>query len=216
MTSREGVFVSCLVSLLIGGAGGAAAVYYLVPRDGDNLDVGKPQKDMMAMKDMMRDKPAKDSSVPKDGLSPEQKAFMEKMKDKSFTMADMLGKKPGGKDKGMKDFTPKKQLVSIIAKIDVLVEPPKFKLTDEQKTKLLGALKDLDTLDKLDDEEAQKRLKVIHDVLKDDKAALEAVGHAFAPPSLGPPTDKELDNPFSEEKLGNRLKAVKKALGTNP
>jgi hypothetical protein len=92
-------------------------------------------------------------------------------------MAVMPKGKGKGKGKGGQGPSPKVQLVSLVNRLDLLTAKPLVvRLDADQREKVREQLKGLDTMDRLSDEEAGKRLGALLDVLKDQRQALEAVG----------------------------------------
>jgi hypothetical protein len=104
------------------------------------------------------------------------------------------------------------QLASLVAKIDQLTQKPlTINLTDEKRAKLREQLQGLDTKEELSEEEAKKRLDAILEVVKEDRATLEAAGYRWPGQGGGgggmrlPPMDP---NPFTNEQNGKHLKSL--------
>jgi hypothetical protein len=104
----------------------------------------------------------------------------------------------------------KNQLATLVTKIDQLTKKPLvINLTDEKRTKLREQLQGLDKKEELSEVEAKKRLDAILEVVKEDRATLEAAGYrwpgegggGFRPPSNDP-------NPFTSEQNGKHLKSL--------
>jgi len=110
----------------------------------------------------------------------------------------------------------KLQLSFLLTKLEALTgKPLAVQLNDEQKKKVREQLQGLEGQDDLPDEDAKKRLDALLDVLKDQKATLEAAGYRWPGEGFGqPPSDAP--NPFKEEPNANRLKAIRERLGTPP
>jgi hypothetical protein len=107
---------------------------------------------------------------------------------------------------------PKLSLTSLVATLDALTTKPlEIKLTDEQKTKLAQALKELDPDEDMSDDDATKKLNDILKIVESNKETLEGAG--FRWPGSAPPFVRPTDgNPFAEgankehlKKLGERV-----------
>jgi hypothetical protein len=102
----------------------------------------------------------------------------------------------------------------LVTKVEALTgKPLALQLSDEQKKKVREQLQGLEGQENLSDEDAKKRLDGLLDVLKDQRATLEAAGYRWPGEGFGqPPSD--VPNPFKEEPNANRLKAIRERLGT--
>jgi hypothetical protein len=149
----------------------------------------------------------------------DQSAMYEKMAKMKMSFGKGKGGqgKGGGKGKGggmvgldgIMRFPPQPrgQLASLVTKLDQLTRKPlAIHLSDEQRAKLRPQLAGLDKED-LSDEEAQKRLDAILEIVKADKPALEAAGFSWpGSPSAPPPTNE--GNPFTSEQNSKHLKSL--------
>jgi hypothetical protein len=80
----------------------------------------------------------------------------------------------GGRGGGGPNY--KAQLATLVVKLDVLTEKPlTVQLSEDQRKKVKEALKGLDG-DELSDEDAQKKMDDLHELLKDQTGTLEAAG----------------------------------------
>jgi hypothetical protein len=115
---------------------------------------------------------------------------------------------PPGKGGGNQAVA-KPQLVSLINKLNLLTEKPlAVSLNADKKKKIDEQIKDLGTLDDLTEDEAKKRVEAIHEVVKDDRATLEAAGYRWTTGKGGGGGfggGKSAPNPF---KGGNDAKAL--------
>src|SRR5262249_23908041 len=85
-------------------------------------------------------------------------------------------------------------------------QPPAITLTEEQRTKLREQLQGLDEADKLEEEDAKKRLDAILEIVKGDKETLQAAGYRWpGERGFGPPPS-DAPNPFKDEASGQHLK----------
>jgi hypothetical protein len=118
------------------------------------------------------------------------------------------GKGKDGKGKG-KGGGPsnKAQLANLIRKLDQLVgKPITLELTAEQKKTARDVLKGLDEKDELSEDDAKDTLGKMHELLRDQRKTLEAVGYVWEPvPPMPIPT---APNPFKEEATAKQLKAL--------
>jgi hypothetical protein len=132
-------------------------------------------------------------------------------------MGGMMGGMMGGKGKGG-GFgpSPKTQLAQLVTKLDVLTAKPlSIELTNDQRTKVREQIKGLASAEELSDDEATKRLNALLELLKDQKATLEAAGYRWPGEGGGfggfgapqPP------NPFKEGKDAEHLKDLDERLG---
>lgn len=104
----------------------------------------------------------------------------------------------------------KSQLDSLVAKLDVLTRKP-LSLTDAQKAKIREQLQGLADAKDLSAADAQKRLDALLEILKNDRATLEAAGFAWPGETKNAPPAGEKPNPFSSDASGEHLKGL---LGT--
>jgi hypothetical protein len=121
-----------------------------------------------------------------------------------------MGKGGMGKG-GMGGFgpTPKTQLAQLVTKLDVLTAKPlSIELTDDQRAKVREQIKGLASDEELSDDEAAKRMNAILDVLKDQKATLEAAGYRWPGEGggFGGFGTPQPPNPFKEGKDAEHLK----------
>ncbi len=94
------------------------------------------------------------------------------------------GKMGGGKMGGMATNS-KRQLATLVVKLDQLTEKPlAISLSNDQKKKVLEQLTGLEGLKELPEEDAKKRLEAILDVVKTQKDVLEAAGYRWPGPSM--------------------------------
>ncbi len=155
----------------------------------------------------------------------DQQARMMAMKGKGMGKGGMFGGgkgmwggkggkgKWGGKGGGFRP-QPQAQLVSLVAKMDLLTgKQPTLELDDEQRKKVSEQLQGLDELDDLSEEEASKRLQAILEVVKDQKAALTAVGFAWPGGGGGGGRGKGAKTlKFTEAPARDQLRALEKRL----
>lgn len=121
---------------------------------------------------------------------------------------------PGMMGPMMVGGNPKNQLDSLVAKLDVLTRKPlAVSLTDDQKAKVREQLLGLADAKDLNPADAQKRLDALLEILKNDKATLEAAGFVWPgdPKSLSAPPDKP--NPFASDASSEHLKGLMGTLG---
>jgi gas vesicle protein len=186
-----------LICLVLGaGVGSVAAVWYAPT-------FGKEQREPDSPEKMGKGGDAAPMADVAGGMG---KGGMGKGKGKG---KGGFGKGKGGQGKGgFAAPSPKRQLASLVTKLDQLTEKPlTIKLSDEQKAKIAEQLAGLDKAEDLADGDAKMRMDAILDVVKGDRAVLEAAG--FIWPGGGmrtPPQDSP--NPFSSEENANRLKAL--------
>jgi hypothetical protein len=117
------------------------------------------------------------------------------------------GGPPGGLGSQMMGAmaNPKLMLGSLVTALDSLTaKPVEIKLTDDQRTALAKALKDLDPEEAMTDEEAGKKLEALMKIVEGHKEALEAVGYRW--PNTPPPMPLSEVNPFSEGANKEHLK----------
>src|SRR5205807_5943558 len=129
-------------------------------------------------------------------------------------MGGMAKGKGGGGGGGRGGPRPKKQLATLVDKLDVLTSKPlAIELSPEKKTKVGELLKGLDQKADLTDEEAKEKLDSLLDQVKDQKSTLEAAGYRWPGEGGGggrggtPPA-----NPFKEEANSQHLKALQERL----
>lgn len=121
----------------------------------------------------------------------------------------------GGMGKGGPPARPpaRAQLAQLVTKLDQLTEKPlTISLTAEQKAKLAEQLAGLEKEKELSNEDADKRMKEILEVVKGDKATLEAAGFAWPgpPPTAGRPGAA---SGFGNPQNAQRLKSLQERLG---
>jgi hypothetical protein len=124
------------------------------------------------------------------------------------------GKGKGGMGGAGRGPSARAQLVRLVSKLDQLTgEGLTIRLTDEQKAKLAEQLAGLDKLEELKDDEADKRLKAILEVIENTRATLEAAGYTWpgAAPMARPQPDAA--NPFSDAENSKPLKALQERVG---
>ena len=130
---------------------------------------------------------------------------------------NMGGRRPGqgGGRGGFGRFapSPRSQLVSLVAKLDLLLQPKPLQVGPELKTKLAEQLNQLAQAKELSEEEAQKRLNALLELLSDHKEALQAVGYRWPGQrrrGFGQPAESA--NPFHDQEAAAHLKSVRDAL----
>jgi hypothetical protein len=90
------------------------------------------------------------------------------------------GGRPGGGPPGGGGPNPKIQLVGLVNKLEALTgKSLTVKLDEEQQKKLAEQLQGLGDKEELSEEDAKKRLDAILEIVKDDKATLEAAGYRW-------------------------------------
>jgi hypothetical protein len=100
------------------------------------------------------------------------------------------------------------QLAALVTKLDQLTRKPlAVTLSDDQKARLREQLQGLDEKETLDDEEAQKRLDAILEVVKGDKETLQAAGYRW-PGEGGGGRPMDVPNPFKEGPNADHLKSL--------
>lgn len=106
----------------------------------------------------------------------------------------------------------KNQLDSLVAKLDVLTRKPlSVSLSDDQKAKIREQLNGLADAKDLSSADAQKRLDALLEILKNDRATLEAAGFAWPGEKKNAPASGDKPNPFSSDASSEHLKGL---LGT--
>lgn len=121
---------------------------------------------------------------------------------------------PGMMGPMMVGGNPRNQLDSLVAKLDVLTRKPlSVSLNDDQKAKIREQLKGLADAKDLNPVDAQKRLEALLEILKNDRATLEAAGFVWPgdPKSVSPPPEKP--NPFASDASSEHLKGLMGTLG---
>jgi hypothetical protein len=111
--------------------------------------------------------------------------------------------------------SPKTQLATLVAKLEQLTgKPLALHLNEDQRAKLRKQLDGLDAKKTLTDEDAKKRLDAILDIVKKDKATLEAAGYRWPGPGGGGLGQRaNAPNPFKVEPNDKRLKSLQDQLG---
>jgi hypothetical protein len=124
------------------------------------------------------------------------------------------GGAPGGR-RAMMGPSAKAQLATLVAKLDQLTSAQlTLKLTDDEKKAIDENTKGLLNEKALDNQDAQKRLDALLEILKKHKDTLEAAGYRF--PGGGrqgfmrPP---DLPNPFKDEKNAKHLRSLREQIG---
>jgi hypothetical protein len=98
-------------------------------------------------------------------------------------------------------------LAALVTKLDQLTAKPlAVNLSDEQKAKLREQLDGLGKEKELSDDEAKKRLTAILEVVKGERATLEAAGYLWPGEQFRMPAN--VPNPFTEEANGKHLQAL--------
>jgi len=107
---------------------------------------------------------------------------------------------------------PKDRLVSLVNKLDLLTsQGPRVKLTDDQKAKIREKLSGLGDKDEIQDEEAQKTLEDILEIVEGDRKYLELAGFQY--PGTGGDFPRPIPNPFKYKANADHLKALQDRLG---
>jgi hypothetical protein len=124
----------------------------------------------------------------------------------------------GGMGMGGGSPPPKRQLTSLVRKIDLLTGDISLNLTGEQRTALAGILRDIDAQATMTDEEATAHYEKIMALLSaDQKAKPEGIGLPPRAPTSSPggppPTPDPNVNPFREEPNDPALKTLVERLG---
>jgi hypothetical protein len=103
----------------------------------------------------------------------------------------------------------KNRLAELVVKLDQLTgKPLGVTLSAEQQAKLCEQLHGLEKQETLSEEDAGKRLTAILEIVKDDRATLEAAGYRWPGPPGGFQPPPDVPNPFKEEANGEHLKAL--------
>ena len=104
---------------------------------------------------------------------------------------------------------PKDRLLSLVIKLDLLTSPtPLIKLTDDQKAKLREKLNGLDK-DEIKDEEAQKKLDDILEIVEGERKSLEMAGFQAG---AGGDMPRPSPNPFKVSTNAKHLKELQDRL----
>jgi hypothetical protein len=125
------------------------------------------------------------------------------------------GGPPGGQGAmaGPRATPPKDRLVSLVNKLDLLTsQSPAVKLTDDQKAKIREKLSGLEGKDEIKDEEAQKILEDILEIVEGERRYLELAGFQY--PGAGGDFPRPIPNPFKYKANADHLKALQDRLGT--
>jgi hypothetical protein len=90
------------------------------------------------------------------------------------------GGRPGGGPGGFGAPNPKIQLVVLVNKLEALTgKSITVKLNEDKQKKLAEQLQGLEDKEELSEDDAKKRLDAILEIVKDDKATLEAAGYRW-------------------------------------
>jgi hypothetical protein len=111
----------------------------------------------------------------------------------------------------------KAQLATLVTKIDQLTDKPlELHLSAEQRKKIQEAIKGLGEQQELSNDEAQKKLDALLELLKDQKDTLEAAGFRWPGGQRGGPPRRPTDmpNPFTDEQSKKHLESLEKRLAT--
>lgn len=107
----------------------------------------------------------------------------------------------------------KSQLVALVTKLDQLTAKPlAVRLSDEQRAKLREQLQGLAEMEELDDEDAEKRLNAVLEIVKGERETLEAAGYRWPGQGAGWRLPADAPNPFSHEENGKHLKSLQEHL----
>src|SRR5262249_40225234 len=91
----------------------------------------------------------------------------------------------GGGQQQPQQFT-KTQLADLVKKLDPLVNKKLvLELSDAERAKVEEQLRGLESLDELKDEDADKRMKELLEVLKDKRPTMELAGYRWPSPGGG-------------------------------
>ncbi len=152
--------------------------------------------------------PGPDGEMPKGGMPKGMGAMPKGMGAMPKGMGGMPKGMGGGGGRGP---NPKTQLVSLITKLNQLTEKPlSISLSEDRKKKVAEQIKNLEGLETLTDDEAKKRLEALLDVVKEDRASMEAAGYNWPGSGQGGFGGKSKDepNPFKTERNNKNLKAL--------
>jgi hypothetical protein len=121
-----------------------------------------------------------------------------------------------GTSKALSDPRPVDQLVTLIAKLDMLAaDPGTLPLTDEDRAKLLEKLPPIAEPDFLADKVAKEHLDALLNVLQDHKVELEKGGIRW-PSDIYNPNARPPKNPFKESEAAKHLKSLQEQLKVKP
>jgi hypothetical protein len=121
--------------------------------------------------------------------------------------------KGGGKGGGFGAAPPsaKHQLADLVTKLDQLTAKPlALELNAAEKAQLRDALRGLAEQEKLEDKDAKERIDKILELLKGQRATLEAAGYRW--PGGPVPRPADVANPFKEDGAGKTLQTLDKRL----
>ncbi len=125
----------------------------------------------------------------------------------------MMGRGMGGRGGRGGGPSAKMQLAGLVTKIDQLTQKPlSVSLNDEKRAKLREQLAGLDKMEELSDDEAKKRMDAILEVVKDDRATLEAAGYRWPGQAGGGrggmASPQPAPNPFTTAPNSKHLKSL--------
>jgi hypothetical protein len=133
------------------------------------------------------------------GMAPPQKSMA------AGGSPGMMGRGPSAKN----------QLVLLVGKLDRLTRKPlSVSLDHDRKVKAREQLQGLADPQELSQDQAQKRLDALLELLKDQRETLEAAGFRWPGTGFTPPSD--VPNPFKEEKTAKPLASLLETLGKDP
>ncbi len=120
---------------------------------------------------------------------------------------------------------PKRELTTLVRKLDLLTGDIAIALSDEQAKTLAESLKDVELADNMTDDDARAKNEQILSALDEDqKARLEAIGlprrarsgpgrpEDAGPGGIGRPADSESTNPFAQEVEAKALNSLRERL----
>ena len=126
----------------------------------------------------------------------------------------------GGGMGGNRGPSPKRQLTTLVRKLDLLSGEIAVNLTPDQAAAVVALVADLDGLKKLSDDDAKAKYEEILAVLTDDQRTKEDAVElptrrptGGGAPGGGPPPDPNA-NPFHEEENATALKSLRGRIGT--
>lgn len=104
---------------------------------------------------------------------------------------------------------PKRDLTTLVRKLNLLTDDISLKLTPEQTTALLKGLNGVDAAEKFTDDDAKQMHEELSSILSDDqKAKLDAIGLPFGRPAgMGGGQPDPDANPFQQENNSKALKS---------
>jgi hypothetical protein len=122
-----------------------------------------------------------------------------------------MGRGGGGGGRGPSSKT---QLATLVTKLDQLTgKPLVVHLTPEMKAKVQEQLKGLIDAEEIKDEDAQKRLDALLEILQSEKETMEAAGYRWPGQGGGPPGGPaDAPNPFRTPETGKKLKELQERL----